>query len=146
MNRREMLNTLGIISAVMVSGVTFADEKKLDISKEKLKKATDAAFDCIKKGEACTSHCLDMISAGDTSMKNCLAPLANMMASCTALSKIGSYDSAKPETLRSLASACADLCRDCAAACKVHASHHAVCKNCMDACNTCADACNDITA
>lgn len=145
MNRREMLASAGILSAVMMSGVSFADDKKGAISKDKLKKVTDTAFDCIKKGEACTSHCLDMIAAGDTSMKNCLPTLANMMAACTAISKVASYDSAKPETIRHLAAVCADLCKDCSGACKMHADMHAVCKTCMEACNKCTEACTEIT-
>jgi Cys-rich four helix bundle protein (predicted Tat secretion target) len=146
MNRREMLASAGILSTVMLSGISFADDKKSgSISKDKLKKVTDAAFDCIKKGEACTSHCLDMIAGGDTSMKNCLPTLANMMAACTAISKIASYDSAKPETIKHLATVCADLCKDCSDACKVHAEHHAVCKTCMEACNKCADACTEVS-
>ena len=60
MNRREMLASASVLSTMMLSGVSFADEKKSEktnpISKEKLKKVTDAAFDCIKKGEACTAH------------------------------------------------------------------------------------------
>jgi Cys-rich four helix bundle protein (predicted Tat secretion target) len=146
MNRREMLTSAGIISSILISGISFADEKKsiAPVSKDKLKKATDASFGCIKKGEACTAHCLDMIASGDTSMKNCLPTLANMMASCTAFSKIASYDSVKPETIRHLASVCADLCKDCSDACKIHADHHAVCKSCMEACNKCAEACTEL--
>src|ERR1700677_107865 len=128
MNRREMLASAGILSTAILSGVSFAEEKKSEktnpISKEKLKKATDAAFDCIKKGEACLAHCLDMQAAGDDSMKDCQPVIANMLAACTAFSKIGSYDSAKPETLRRLASVCADLCKDCAGICKLHAEKH----------------------
>src|SRR5436305_3901453 len=100
MNRREMLAGVGILSTLFMSEISFGDKKNSEtsaLSKEKLKKATDAAFDCIKKGEACLSHCIDMIRAGDTSMKNCYGTLQNMMASCTALSKIGSYDTSKPE-------------------------------------------------
>jgi Cys-rich four helix bundle protein (predicted Tat secretion target) len=149
MNRRNLLAGAGILSTMMLSGISFADEKKADktgpISKDKLKKATDAAFDCIKKGEACTAHCLDMIASGDTSMKDCLPTLANMMAACAAFAKIGTYNSAKPEAMRHLASACADLCKDCAESCKTHAEH-AVCKVCMDACNKCAEACTAMTA
>jgi Cys-rich four helix bundle protein (predicted Tat secretion target) len=150
MNRREVLARAAVLSSVMISGISFADEKKSEkaatVGKDKLKKVTDAAFDCLKKGEACTSHCLDMIAAGDTSMKNCLSPLANMMAACTAISKIASYDTAKPEVIKNLALACADLCKDCSDACKVHAGHHPVCKNCMEACDKCAEACTALTA
>ena len=145
MDRREILAGAGILGAVMMSGLpALADDGAKSISKEKLQKITDTTFDCLKKGEACYGHCLEMLKKGDTSMKECHSTLSNMMAACTAMSKISSYDSAKPDAIRKLAAVCASLCRDCSDSCKVHAEHHAVCKTCMEACNKCASACDDI--
>jgi len=146
MTRRELLASAGILSTVLMSGASFADNKGAsEISKDKLKKAVDTSFDCLKKGEACYSHCLDMLAQGDTSMNNCHPSLQNMMAACTAMTKVGTYGSAKTQSIKHLAAACADLCKECADACKLHAEH-AVCKSCMEACNKCVDACNDVAA
>jgi Cys-rich four helix bundle protein (predicted Tat secretion target) len=148
MNRREILAGAGVLSTALMSGVAFGADRKSDGSaptREQLKKIIDTSFDCLKTGEACGAHCVEMLSKGDTSMKTCYGTVQNMMAACSAMIKVGTVDSAKPETIKKLAGVCADLCKECAEACKVHSDHHAVCKACMDSCNKCIDACTQIS-
>lgn len=144
MNRREVLVGAGVISTILMSKISVAAEKGTAPTREELKKITDASFDCLKTGEACETMCIELLAKGDTSMKNCHATLQNMLAACTAMTKVGSYDTAKPETIRRLAAVCSDLCKECSESCKVHAEHHAICKSCMDSCNRCANACDAI--
>src|SRR4051794_27694657 len=41
---------------------------------------TDAAYDCLKKGDACVAHCVMLLGSGDTSMAGCAAAVHDMVA------------------------------------------------------------------
>jgi hypothetical protein len=62
-----------------------------------------------------------------------------MLATCEATLKLAAQDS---KHLRAMAALCAQACRDCEAACRVHAEHHVTCKRCMESCGRCAQACD----
>jgi len=68
MNRRELLIGTG---AVLVAAAARADKPKTAPAAASGSSLTDAAADCIKKGEACLAHCMTMLGSGDTSMSGC---------------------------------------------------------------------------
>lgn len=90
-----------------------------------------AAAACIATGEACLSHCLRSLQTGDTSMAECARTTHAMLAICYAVPAIASSGSAH---LGRLAALCADVCAECEASCRPHASHDADCLACADAC------------
>jgi Cys-rich four helix bundle protein (predicted Tat secretion target) len=98
----------------------------------------DAAFDCLKKGQACVSHCIALLAAGDTSMAGCAASVHDMVAATTALGAIASGGGKHVADAARLAAA---ICRDCEVECRKHEAHHAVCKECADACARTVAAC-----
>lgn len=91
----------------------------------------DAAFDCVRRGEACVPHCVDTLAKGDTMLAECLESVLAMMPVCTAVSRLATIDAPR---LKELAKVCGDICADCEKVCRKHESHHAVCKACADAC------------
>ena len=91
----------------------------------------DAAAECVKSGNACLQHCLQMLGSGDTSMAECSKTVSDMLAVAEAMLVV-SYAGSKHQT--SLAKVVAAVSKDCEAACKKHADKHAVCKACMECC------------
>ena len=90
---------------------------------------SDAAATCIKNGEACLQHCLDMYSMGDTTMAGCGKAVSDMLATTRALLTLQLAGSKHAKAAASLAAAAA---KDCEAECKKYT--HDVCKACADCC------------
>ena len=90
----------------------------------------DATADCRKKAEACLTHCISMLSTGDTSMAACAARVRDTIASSQALLALAAANS---KHTKALAKVCADVCRDCEAECRKH-EKMPVCRDCADAC------------
>ena len=90
-----------------------------------------AAAECVRTGEACLQHCLTLLSKGDTSLADCAQMVNQMLAVCRA---VGPIADANGKYLRQTAQLCRDVCTDCERACRVHAEHHAICKECADDC------------
>ena len=107
----------------------------------KYKPLVDSALKCIANGEVCTSHCLAMLSTGDTSLKDCIRSVQMMMPMCAALARAGALETPR---LKEIVKLCSDICEDCAKECKKHAEHHASCKACMESCNACVDECKKV--
>lgn len=103
-------------------------------------KVIDSASQCIKDGQACVQHCIDMFKMKDTSMAQCADTVQEMLATCTALSQLASYDS---KHLKDFAKTCINVCKDCKKECDKHADKHAACKACADSCKDCIDACDN---
>ncbi len=97
-----------------------------------------AAHDCMLKGDACLSHCLDLLGTGDTSMKDCSHSVRLMNAMMVGLAAAAAANSPR---LSELAKVAMKFCQDCEAACKPHAGHHATCRECMEACQRTIAAC-----
>jgi Cys-rich four helix bundle protein (predicted Tat secretion target) len=102
----------------------------------------DAALDCVKKGEACSNHCIILIKNGDNSVADCLDSVGETLAMCAALSTMASSQSTH---LNALAKVCIDVCKDCEKECEVHADKHAECKACMESCAACIEECEKLT-
>jgi Cys-rich four helix bundle protein (predicted Tat secretion target) len=109
----------------------------------KNRELADAAADCVQAGDVCMEHCLEALRAGDKSMAKCSETVAAMLPMCRALAALATQGS---QHLADHAKTCAKVCRDCEAACKVHAGHHEACKRCMETCQKCAAACEKYTA
>lgn len=103
----------------------------------------EAAHGCITKGDACIQHCIAMLSSGDTSMVDCLRASRDMHAVMHGLAQLASSNSAR---LKEYAKVAVELCKDCEAACKKHADHHAVCRECMEACGKTIAQCQRVIA
>ena len=103
----------------------------------------DAAQSCMKNGQLCLDHCIDLFKMGDNSVANCADKVTEMLAMCTALSQMASYQS---KHLAKFAKVCAAVCKDCKKACDEHADKHQACKDCSDSCKECIKACEKIAA
>ncbi len=103
----------------------------------------DAAFACIKVGQACQQHCLSLLSKGDTSLAECASTIAAMLPAVEAVAQLAVQGSPR---LKAMAAVCAQLCRDCEKACRKHEAHHAICKACADSCAACAAECDKVQA
>lgn len=105
------------------------------------KEVYEAALDCVRKGQECLDHCVRSLSTGDKMMAECAGTVRAMLPLCEAVAELARLDS---KHLAALAAVCAKACRDCEAACKKHAGHHAECKACMESCRACATACEKL--
>jgi len=124
MNRREWLVAAG---AVFAASGAHAGPKTSDTHAHDAPNANliDAAADCEKKAQACLTHCLAMLSTGDTSMAVCAATARDTIASAQALQALAAADS---KHLKSMARTCAEICRDCDAECRKHQDKMQVCR------------------
>lgn len=102
---------------------------------------SDAAHNCMTKGEACIAHCIGMLSAGDTSMAGCMKTVHEMQAVMQGLAAAAASGS---KHLPALAKVALEFCKDCEAECRKHADKHAVCKDCADACARTVAACQKV--
>lgn len=147
MNRREMLK-VGVGTAVAHSVVTVlgcaaqagegeqqahagGEQTPLAAPTDAMQALARAAGECVSAGEACLSHCLRSLQAGDTMMAECSRKVHAMLAICRAVPALAT--SGSPHLGR-LAAICRDVCQECHDACAPHAAHHAECRACMDAC------------
>lgn len=103
----------------------------------------NAALHCLKTGQACNDHCIELVKSGDTTIAGCMDALTESLAMCAALSQMAS---AKSSHLPALAKVCISVCEDCEKECRKHEKKHAICKECADSCVECIKACKNITA
>ena len=105
--------------------------------------ARKAAAHCVEAGQICLTHCITLLSSGDTSMKDCATGVNQMLALCGTLQNLAAQNS---RLTPSLAKVCIEACKQCSAACKEHAGHHAECKACYESCLACIKECEKIAA
>ncbi|MDH3726035.1 MAG: Csp1 family four helix bundle copper storage protein [Myxococcales bacterium] len=91
----------------------------------------DALGACIGAGETCMTHCLRLLSKGDTSLGACAVSVREMLAVCRAVETLARSSSAH---LAAAASLCASVCESCRVECAKHSSHHPECAACEQAC------------
>lgn len=103
----------------------------------------EAASACIGKGQACLSHCIGMLAAGDTTMAGCGPAVHDMHAVMLGLAAAASSGS---KHIKELARVAMEFCKDCEAECRKHADKHVVCKECMEACQRTIAACQKVIA
>lgn len=101
----------------------------------------DAALHCVNRGEVCQDHCIQLMSKGDTSLKDCIRSVSAMLPMCATLARLAALDAKR---LKDFAKVCLDVCADCEAECKKHSEHHTQCKACADTCAACIKACKAV--
>ena len=102
----------------------------------------DSTLECVKAGQACTNHCLELFKTGDTSMADCAAAVQQMHVICGAMSHLASL---KSSFVPALARVCAEICRTCETEC-LKMAHIPVCKACGEAAKHCAKECEKVAA
>jgi Cys-rich four helix bundle protein (predicted Tat secretion target) len=136
MNRRDALLSATSLAALSLGAVACntakADEAHAHHDHHGAPSPVEeAAFECVKRGQACLAHCIALLGSGDTSMAGCAAAVHDMLAAMEALAKLASSGSKR---LAETAKVLVKLCEDCAAQCAPHADKHPTCKACHDAC------------
>jgi Cys-rich four helix bundle protein (predicted Tat secretion target) len=102
-----------------------------------------AAGDCVAKGEACLTHCHELLATGDKSLGECAKRDSEMLAVCRAMQSVAYQDGA---SLPKLARVCLEVCKACEEECRKHAEKHAICRECGDACKRTAQECEKVAA
>ena len=128
MHRRQFISGSAAVSLAVAAAVAQAHpghdhgahDHQHGAAANPYEAARKAAGHCVSAGQACLAHCIDLLSRGDTSMKDCAAAANQMLALCGALQNLAAQRS--PLT-PALAKVCAEACKQCAAACKKHAAN-----------------------
>lgn len=139
MKRRELL----LVAAAAAGAAAAAEQSPVHHHDATGSPLVDAALHCVKAGEICQAHCLDLLADGDTSVAACARSVALMKPVCLALSEMAAQ---KSPLLPRYAAVASDVCQNCEAECRKHAEKHAPCKACMDSCAACAQECARIAA
>lgn len=146
-DRRNVLLGGAAVAATLATGTAFAatgaDAHHHHHEANKNTGLIDTALHCIKTGDACQAHCIELVKQGDTSIADCLNTVAEMLPMCTALAKLASYNSTH---LVALAKVCIDVCEACEKECRNHEDKHAECKACADSCAECIKECKKLVA
>src|SRR5271166_6396982 len=124
MNRRELLGA-AIAGASMAIAAQDAFAEEHEHAHAGHPGLSEAARKCVSSGDACLSHCLTLLAAGDTSMGACAKSVYQMSAVCAAIAPLAAMNS---EHLGELAKVAYATCTDCEKECRKHEAEHAVCK------------------
>ncbi len=145
MSRRKVLLGAAAVAATATTGssAAFAGMEHDHHSGNRHDAVIDSALDCIKTGQACIEHCIGLFKTGDTSVAECADTVQEMLAMCTALTQMASYNS---KQLPQVARICREVCLSCEKECRKHEDKHAQCKACAESCETCAKECKKIAA
>ena len=144
MKRREMLQGLGIIAAAAATSKALSAQ---DAAHHHVHGAApnqalvNAANDCVKTGDVCLAHCLDLLATGDKSLGDCAKSVNELRATCGALASLAAQSA---PSLSNMASLAAKVCKTCETACRKHEKEHAPCKACAEACAACETECNKV--
>ncbi|HEY0633992.1 MAG TPA: four-helix bundle copper-binding protein [Gammaproteobacteria bacterium] len=144
-SRRTLLKGAGGITALAALGVaqqalaaSSAHEHHHHVSDDGRSRLIDSALACIKTGDACSHHCIELFKSGDTSLAGCADSVQEMLATCHALTKLAAYDSRHLQTMVQL---CMSVAQDCEKECRKHETKHVECKACAEACAECIKEC-----
>jgi Cys-rich four helix bundle protein (predicted Tat secretion target) len=142
MDRREMLGGMGALAMAAVAGsASAAEHDHHHHHGAKNQALINGASDCIKTGEACINHCLDLLAQGDKEMAACAKSVNELLAVCAALQRLATVDS---KFLPKYAKVSAEVCEACEKECRKHEKKHAECKACADSCAACLKECKKI--
>jgi len=136
--RRSLISSAVAATAVLASGTAFAGTGGAKPSLSKLERVIDSSLDCVKRGEACVDHCMNLFKAGDSSLAECADSVNEMLSMCNAMVQMAS---SKSNHLMEFAKVCMAVCVDCEKECRKHENKYADCKACADACANCAKEC-----
>lgn len=143
-SRRNLLKGAGGIAALAAMGMmqpaaaASEHEHHHHVVDDTRSRLIDSAAACIKTGDACSQHCIELIKTGDTSLAGCIDSVQEMLATCTALTKLAAYDSRHLKTMVQL---CMNVAEDCQKECRKHETKHAECRDCANACADCIKVC-----
>ena len=143
MNRKKFIQTATVVAPLLyTANLLSQDAKSTDSGKTggKYGALIDSASECIKKGELCISHCVDMMAGGDKTMGPCSKTVRDMLAMCETLSKLATSNS---EFTKKHATLCLEVCKKCEDECRKHPKHK-VCMNCPESCKACSSEINKI--
>lgn len=143
MNRRELMKGGAALAGMALAAATVAAEHRHDHAGMQHDRLFAALGDCIQLGQACLSHCHDLLGEGEKSMAGCAKSVSEMLALCGALQQLANQRSRHTGRLATLAM---EACRQCEDECSKHAEKHEICKACGESCATCARACEKIAA
>jgi Cys-rich four helix bundle protein (predicted Tat secretion target) len=142
MDRREMLGGMGVLAMAAVAGqASAAEHDHHHHHGAKNQTLINGASDCIKTGEACINHCLDLLAQGDKEMAACAKSVNELLAVCAALQRLATVDS---KFLPKYAKVSAEVCEACEKECRKHEKKHKECKACADSCAACLKECKKI--
>jgi Cys-rich four helix bundle protein (predicted Tat secretion target) len=140
-SRRDLLIGAGVVASAAIAGTAIAgtgaeshtmQHKYFEATAYKKHVAlVAAANECIAKGQACISHCMETFLTDDTTMGKCAFAVQQMLPVCTAMAYLAAYDSKR---LKPMAETCVGVCEDCEKECRVHEDHQPECRACADAC------------
>jgi Cys-rich four helix bundle protein (predicted Tat secretion target) len=102
-----------------------------------------AVADCVRTGQVCIDHCLQLFAQGDNSTAACARSVSQVVPACQALEQLAALDS---RYLPRYARVVLDMCKDCEEECRKHEKEHGACKACADACAACARECQKVAA
>ena len=146
--RRDMLLGAAVVTTIAASTVMGASEHDHHAGhnmtpSDRDTSLIDASLHCVKSGQICNDHCIELVKQGDTSIAECLASVSDMLAACTGLSRLAANESTH---LAAFAKVCIAVCKDCEKACAKHENHHAECRACAQSCRECIKACEKVAA
>ncbi|ENS8978165.1 TPA: four-helix bundle copper-binding protein [Neisseria gonorrhoeae] len=151
MNRRQFLGSAAAVSLASAASFARAHGHADYHHHHDMQPAAASAYTavrqtaahCLDAGQVCLTHCLSLLTQGDTSMSDCAIAVRQMLALCGAVHDLAAQNS--PLT-RDAAKVCLEACKQCAKACKEHAAHHAECKACYESCLDCIKECEKLAA
>lgn len=143
--KRNLLLGGAALSATLAAGNSFAgaSEHAHHHMKNKYSDVIEATTHCVKSGDACLAHCIELVKMNDTSIAGCLASVTDMLPMCTAISKLAANQS---DFTVDLAKICISVCEACEKECRKHEKKHEACRNCAESCAACIKECKKIVA
>ncbi len=153
MDRRTLVTGMGALATLTVAGGSRADNHKHDAQHEHMhahhhgqgatSPLAEAAGHCLRTGEVCLNHCLDLLAQGDKEMAICGKAVNELIAVCATLQKLAATES---KFLAKYAKLAAEVCENCEKECRKHEKKHRPCRDCAEACAACLKECRKFAA
>ena len=141
MDRREMLGSVGALALAALAVDAVAADHDHHNHGGKYQGLIGTSGDCVRTGEACLSHCLDLLGKGDKEMAACAKSVNDLLAVCGALQRLATTES---PLLPKYARLAGEFCEGCEKECRKHEKKHSQCKDCAEACAACLKECRKI--
>ncbi|MBI5185217.1 MAG: four-helix bundle copper-binding protein [Nitrospinae bacterium] len=144
MKRREMLLASGGAVLAAATGQAFAAEPAHEHGHQHIKTANKnvdlvkSANDCVLTAEPCLASCLEVLGAGDKTMRECAESIIELSAVCAALMKTAATGT---KHLKQMAMVAKQVCLSCEEQCLKHKEYQQ-CLDCANACKKCAEVCD----
>ena len=142
LTRRNLIRLTSLLPLVALSqsNTTFGDDHGgkhhhgHHSASHKLKPIIESSLECVKTGELCANHCIELFKMGDTSVADCANIVEETVAACEAIAKLAMHNSSH---LKAFVKACINVCEECEKECRKHEKKHSECKDCADSCANC---------